>query len=54
MQNQYGKKMIVDSIKETKKMIRLFLKANKIEEPYKFILADERLTDAIRWLSRRK
>jgi hypothetical protein len=54
MQNQYEKQMIVDQIQATKKMIRLFLKANKTTEPYKFILAEERLNEAIRWLSRRK
>ena len=49
---QYSKRLIVEQIQDAKRKIKMFLKFNKTTEQDKFILADERLTEAIRWLTK--
>ena len=50
--SQYSKKLIVDSIKDTRKKIRMFLKCELQQEHRdRCTLADEKLVQAINWLN---
>jgi hypothetical protein len=52
--SQYSKLIIIESIRDTRKKIKLFMKTELQEEHRnRFILADEKLSEAIQWLKAR-
>jgi len=51
---QYSKQIIVDQIKDTRKKIKLFMNSEMSEEHRdRMFLADDRLSQALQWLTKR-